>query len=226
MGDGLKEVDFKELVWKCRGPEEVANLLIEALPYHDRILSLCQGQPENVMAFREFAARMLAWGYVRGARDGLRYMTPQEENSVVGRILKSATIVNLIQNTRRVSTLKICEVLDAKRIRLPWSDLRNKMQYWARCANKPVVKMAISHARQAAKLLAGRARWLSHIKSTDPEFWPRRKAKRVGKAERGWDSPLEILQVWKLRSPILEQAKIRMLLRRLGLTMGGQLKKQ
>jgi len=136
------------------------------------------------MALREFAARMTAWGYVRGARHGLRLKTPEVENTVVGGILKSAAILRLLLKTPKVSTREICDVLDEKHIGLPWDELRKKEGNWANCWKKANVKMAISDARRAAKPLAERERWLRLIKRTEPEFRERQKREPLANAER------------------------------------------
>ena len=106
--------------------------------------------------------RLLACGIAIGMRWKLPHGKQKDENTLVGKILKSAEVVRLLQRTPNVSTEEICRALDRKGITLPWSELR-KQGTWERCATRPKVKMTISRARQAAKQLAKDERYLRLI---------------------------------------------------------------
>ena len=166
MTDELKEVDLWELVWKCGHPVEFDRLRREAKAEYDRLLKLCRGQQEDVMSLSRFGAHMLAWGIIRGTRWGYEIGEKRPDDTVVSKILKSVTVVNLLLKTPKVSTVEICNVLDDKKIPLPWPELR-KEELWATCATKSKVKMAVSHARKAAKQMASDERWLHLINSGD-----------------------------------------------------------
>jgi hypothetical protein len=153
LRDELKEVDLWALVRSCE-KGGLKYLRQSAGAEHRRLLKLCQEKTENVMALRWFTAEMLAWGIVMGMRMGYPLGKPRPEDTIVGEILKSTEVVKLLRKTPKVSTREICNVLDDKDIRLPWHELRNKNELWATCATKPKVKMAISHARKAAKRMA------------------------------------------------------------------------
>ena len=166
----LKEVDTLELMWRCEEPGGIAKLRRESKPYHARLVALCKGQLGNLMALRDFTARIVAFSFVRGARFGYELKDRQLVSTVVREILKSVAVRKLLMKTPRVSTLEICSALDDRGIRLPWPELRKQGECWATCATKSKVKMAISHARKAAIDLTEDERWLRVVNTTQAEF--------------------------------------------------------
>jgi len=126
---------------------------------------------------------MIAFGIVRGTRWGYKVHKKRPDDS--NPILKSRTLVKLLLRKPKVATRVICDALDEKKVPLPWSELRKRGELWSTCATQPRVKMAISHARLAAKQLVSDERWIALINSgTEGDLFEKFQLKKKRKPKQ------------------------------------------